>query len=89
MSVSGESRIEATRRRLQTVCIAIATATVVAFGALAGFARASHPAAATTNSSDARTQTSDDGRQSDEFGFGDGSIGPSFGGGSSLQTGSS
>jgi hypothetical protein len=87
MTVNGESRIEATRRRLQTVRIAIATAAVVAFGALVGFARASHPATGTPSSSDEQAQTSDDGQQSDEFGFGDGSIGPSFGGGSSLQTG--
>jgi hypothetical protein len=72
------SRIEQARRRLATTRLIVGAGSVVAFGALALVARATHPGthkAAATSAAATTTTTSDDSRrnQFDPF-FGNGSI---------------
>jgi hypothetical protein len=75
------SRIEQARGRLKTARIAFAATAVAAFAAFAVVARAAHPGTHTGSSSSSRAGVGTSDRSDDSFGFGDGSIGPSDGGG--------
>ena len=72
------SRIERTRRQVQVARSAIVAVAVAAFGGIAVAAKASHPARQGSRVTPA-TQSDDDAYDT-ELDYGDGSIGPSYGG---------
>jgi len=87
--VEGSSRIEKARRRLSVARISIGVTAAAGFLVFAFAARASHPGTQHTQISSTATSSDDVQAQSDDFSFGSGSISPSTGGGTTLQSGGS
>jgi hypothetical protein len=85
MSDTGESRLEAARRQVQTARILVAALSLAAFGGVVAAAKASYPATATVQPR-GYVQSED---ESDGFDFGTGAIGPSTGAEPSFGTRSS
>ncbi len=93
MTESTPSRFDAVHRQLRTAHRAAVAVAIVAFAAIVGLARASHPGtsspAASTGGGDQvqSNSTVDDG--SSQFFFGGGSVSPSSGSSPSVQSGGS
>jgi hypothetical protein len=86
--VEGSSRIEKARRRLRVARVSIGAAAAAGFLVFAVAARASHPGTHHAQGSSAVSSADDVQAQSDDFGFGSGSISPSTGA-TTLQSGGS
>jgi hypothetical protein len=88
--VEGSSRIEQARRRLKVARVSIGATAAAGLLVFALAARISHPGTAhrsqvsTASNASAETQS-----ESDDFGFGGGSISPSYGGAPTVQSGGS
>ena len=87
--MEGSSRIETARRRLRVARISIGATAAAGFLVFALAARASHPGTHHTQASSASGSDSVQPQQSDDFGFGQGSISTPSGGASTLQSGGS
>jgi hypothetical protein len=87
--VEGSSRIEKARRRLRVARVSIGATAAAGFLVFAVAARASHPGTHHTQVSSTASGTDDVQAQSDDFGFGSGSIAPSTGSAPTLQSGGS
>jgi hypothetical protein len=88
--VEGSSRIEQARRRLRVARVSIGATAAAGFLVFALAARVSHPGTHHTQVSTNSAATSDDSQfQSDDFGFGSGSISPSTGAAPTLRSGGS
>ena len=87
--MEGSSRIETARRRLRVARISIGATAAAGFLVFALAARASHPGTHHTQASSVSAGDDAESQQSDDFGFGQGSISPPSGGASTLQSGGS
>jgi hypothetical protein len=87
--VEGSSRIEKARRRLSIARVSIGATAAAGFLVFAFAARASHPGTHHAQVSSTASSSDDVQAQSDDFTFGSGSISPSTGGGTTLQSGGS
>jgi hypothetical protein len=87
--VEGSSRIEKARRRLRVARVSIGATAAAGFLVFAVAARASHPGTHHAQVSSAASSNDDAQVQSDDFSFGSGSISPSTGGATTLQSGGS
>jgi hypothetical protein len=87
--VEGSSRIEKARRHLRVARVSIGATAAAGFLVFALAARASHPGTHHKQVSSAASSSDDVQAQSDDFSFGSGSISPSTGGATTLQSGGS
>jgi hypothetical protein len=87
--VEGSSRIGQARRRLNLARVSIGATAAAGFLVFALAARASHPGTHHSQVSSAASSSDDVQVQSDDFGFGSGSISPSTGAAPTVQSGGS
>lgn len=87
--MEGSSRIEKARRRLRVARVSIGATAAAGFLLFALAARASHPGTHHTQVSSAASTSDDVQAESDDFGFGSGSISPATGSSTTLQSGGS
>jgi hypothetical protein len=88
--VDGSSRIETARRRLRVARLSIGASAAAGFLVFALAARVSHPGTHHTQVSSVSGGDELESQQgSDDFGFGQASISPSFGGAPTIQSGGS
>ena len=87
--MEGSSRIEKARRRLRVARVSLGATAAAGFLVFALAARASHPGTHHSQASSAASSSDDVQAESDDFSFGSGSISPSTGGATTLQSGGS
>ncbi len=87
--MEGSSRIEKARRRLRVARVSIGATAAAGLLVFALAARVSHPGTHHSQASSAASSGDDFQAESDDFSFGSGSISPSTGGATTLQSGGS